>query len=199
MSAPIITSLLDTDLYKLTMMQCVLHQFPGAMVEYRFKCRNEEKLAPYITEIKSEIKSLCSLRFQEEELNYLSQLNYIKPDFIEFLRLFHLNERFIHLSTDGDDLELIIEGPWLHTIMFEVPLLAIINEIYFRHHITNPDFNEGRRRLQAKIDYIKQIPDNNRFIFSDFGTRRRFSKEWQFEIDQTLKTQLPKQIGRAHV
>ncbi|TQF07865.1 nicotinate phosphoribosyltransferase, partial [Myxococcus llanfairpwllgwyngyllgogerychwyrndrobwllllantysiliogogogochensis] len=62
----IITSLLDTDLYKFTMMQVVLHQFPGAQVEYRFRCRNPGvQLAPYVAEIRDEIRSLCSLQFQD--------------------------------------------------------------------------------------------------------------------------------------
>ena len=62
----IITSLLDTDLYKFTMMQVVLHQFPGAQVEYKFKCRNPGvQLAPFADEIRSEIRSLCSLSFKE--------------------------------------------------------------------------------------------------------------------------------------
>jgi nicotinate phosphoribosyltransferase len=66
----IITSLLDTDLYKFTMMQVVLHQFPGAQVEYKFKCRNPGvNLAPYVDEIRNEIKSLCSLIFKECENN----------------------------------------------------------------------------------------------------------------------------------
>ena len=63
----IITSLLDTDLYKFTMMQVVLHQFPGAQVEYRFRCRNPGvELAPYVDEIRNEIKSLRSLHFKED-------------------------------------------------------------------------------------------------------------------------------------
>ena len=197
---PIITSLLDTDLYKLTMMQCVLHQFPETTVEYQFHCRNKAVLAPYIDEIQSEIDSLCSLHFQDDELDYLNTLDYIKSDFVEFLRLFHLNKRFIQLSTDGDELKIIIEGPWLHTILFEVPILAIVNEIYFRHQTKLPDYDEGRRRLQAKIDYLKSAPDNQLFIFSDFGTRRRFSKVWQFEIDLTLKEQVPSYfVGTSNV
>lgn len=200
MQQPIITSLLDTDLYKLTMMQCVLHQFPGVNVEYRFKCRNQAVLAPYKDEISREIKALCQLRFQEDELEYLSQLDYIKEDFIEFLRLFHLSERFIKLSTQGDDLEIVIDGPWLHTIMFEVPVLAIVNEVYFRNTIKDPEYDEGRRRLHAKIDYIKSAKDNERFLFSDFGTRRRFNKQWQFEVDHTLKNELTTHfVGTSNV
>ena len=90
----IITSLLDTDLYKFTMMQAVLHQFPGAQVEYRFKCRNPGiELAPMVNEIRQEIRSLCSLRFQDAELAWLRDLRFIKSDFVDFLGLFKLNEK----------------------------------------------------------------------------------------------------------
>ena len=74
----IISSLLDTDLYKFTMMQVVLHQFPGAEVEYRFKCRNAANLAPYVSEIREEIRGLCSLQFQDAELAYLKAMRFIK-------------------------------------------------------------------------------------------------------------------------
>ena len=85
----IIESLLDTDLYKFTMMQVVLHQFPGAQVEYRFKCRNPGvRLAPYVDEIRAEIKGLCALRFTDEELEYLRAMRFMKSDFIDFLGMF---------------------------------------------------------------------------------------------------------------
>ena len=88
----IITSLLDTDLYKFTMMQAVLHQFPGAQVEYRFKCRNPGvELAPFVSEIRDEIRALCSLQFQDAELAYLRSLRFIKSDFVDLLGLFRLN------------------------------------------------------------------------------------------------------------
>ena len=191
MNSSIISSLLDTDLYKLTMMQCVLHQFPSTMVEYRFKCRNHANLAPHIDAIRAEIHALCSLRFQPHELAYLSELDYIKPDFIEFCRLFQLNENFIHLDTTDDSLEIIIEGPWLHTILFEVPVLAIVNEVYFRNQSHSPNYELGMNNLQRKIQFIKDQPENKRFMFSDFGTRRRFNREWHYQVDKTLVEQLP--------
>ena len=87
----IIASLLDTDLYKFTMMQVVLHHFPGAQVEYRFKCRNEGvDLVPLIDDIQREIEALCSLRFTDEELDYLRQFRFLKSDFIDFLGLFQM-------------------------------------------------------------------------------------------------------------
>ncbi|RDD28988.1 nicotinate phosphoribosyltransferase, partial [Escherichia coli] len=117
----IIRSLLDTDLYKFTMMQVVLHHFPGAHVEYRFKCRNAGvDLVPFIEEIRAEIRQLCTLRFTDAELDYLRGMRFIKSDFVDFLGLFHLNEKYIDLrqapSNDGQ-IEIVIAGPWLHTIM----------------------------------------------------------------------------------
>ncbi len=100
----IITSLLDTDLYKFTMMQVVLHQFPGAQVEYKFKCRNGGldaqgkaaiNLAAHVSEIRDEIRSLCSLHFQDAELAYLRSMRFIKSDCVDFLGLFRLNEKYI--------------------------------------------------------------------------------------------------------
>lgn len=89
----IITSLLDTDLYKFTMMQVVLHHFPAAQVEYRFKCRNAGvDLTPYVDEIREEVAQLCQVRFTPDELQYLRELRFIKSDFVDFLGLFHLNE-----------------------------------------------------------------------------------------------------------
>lgn len=196
----IITSLLDTDLYKLTMMQCVLHTFPSTMVQYQFKCRTNAKLAPYAEEIREEVKALCQLRFTLDELRFMAQLDYIKPDFIEFLRLFQLNETFVDIGTDGDDLTIQIEGPWLHTIMFEVPILAIVNEVYFRNTVAEADYKTGEQRLKQKIQFVQTQPDNDRFKFSDFGTRRRFNKDWQFRIDETLQAELPDQfVGTSNV
>jgi nicotinate phosphoribosyltransferase len=95
----IITSLLDTDLYKFTMMQAVLHQFPGAQVEYRFKCRNPGvQLGPLVHEIRTEVRSLCSLKFQDQELLWLRSLRFIKSDFVDFLGLFKLNEKYIEIE-----------------------------------------------------------------------------------------------------
>ena len=188
----IIESLLDTDLYKFTMMQCVLHQFPGASVEYRFRCRNEGiDLRPYMDEVKAEVDHLCSLRFKEDELEYLRSLRFIKDDFVEFLSLFQLKRKYIDISEKDGQMSITIKGPWLHTILFEIPVLAIVNETYFRHVAPNIDKAEGRRRLDAKIKMIEAEPDREMISISDFGTRRRFSREWQKEVIETLKARLP--------
>lgn len=188
----IIESLLDTDLYKFTMMQCVLHQFPGAQVEYRFKCRTEGvDLLPYMDRIREEIAGLCSLRFSDEELSYLEGLRFIKPDFVDFLSLFHLKEQYVRVYEENGELAIAIKGPWLHTILFEIPLLAIVNETYFSSEHPGLDFAEGRRRLAAKIELVKRQDDFELLSLSDFGTRRRFSRVWQKEVLETLKREIP--------
>lgn len=188
----IIRSLLDTDIYKLSMMQVVLHQFPGAEVEYRFRCRTPGvDLTPLLPVLEREIDALCGLRFNDDELAYLADLRYLKPDFIEFLRLFRLQTRFIHLGIREGELDLRIRGPWLHTILFEVPLLAIISELYARHAFPDFDLDEGRRRLDEKIGQIQALDRPDDFVFADFGTRRRFSRDWHDEVVHRLLEVVP--------
>ena len=186
----IITSLLDTDLYKFTMMQVVLHQFPGAEVEYRFKCRNAANLLPYVNEIREEIRGLCSLQFQDAELAYLKAMRFIKSDFIDFLELFKLNEKYVSVTAlPGGEIEVSIKGPWLHTILFEIPVLSIINEVYFRNTQKQPDFHEGRKRLTTKIAQL-QADGMQALKIADYGTRRRFGKIWHEEVLRTLSSKL---------
>lgn len=187
-SALIIRSLLDTDLYKFTMMQAVLHQFPGAEVEYRFKCRNEAvALATLAPSVNDAVDALCELRFAEDELAYLRQLRYIKSDFVDFLALFRFNRRHIQIGTADEELKITIRGPWLHTILFEIPVLAIVNELYFRSTAPEPDFVTGRARLSEKIAMVRALPPELGFSFADYGTRRRFSHAWQREVLTTLR------------
>ncbi len=195
----IITSLLDTDLYKFTMMQVVLHQFPGAQVEYKFKCRNPGldakgksaiNLAAHASEIRDEIRLLCSLRFQDAELAYLRSMRFIKSDFVDFLGLFKLNEKYITVTPlPSGELDITIQGPWLHTILFEIPVLAIVNEVYFRNTQPTPDMIEGRRRLDHKVELLRGAGLADLKI-ADYGTRRRFSKSWHDEVLRLLKGRL---------
>jgi len=199
----IIPSLLDTDLYKFTMMQVVLHQFPEAQVEYRFKCRNPSvDLTPYIGEIEREIRALCDLRFSRRELEYLRSWRFFKSDFVDLLGLFRLDERFIKVSRlpgSAREIDITIKGPWLHTILFEVPVLAIVSEVYFRNTVPTPDLAEGRRRLAAKIAQANTIASPD-FRIADYGTRRRFSREWHDEVVRTLKADMGQHfVGTSNV
>jgi nicotinate phosphoribosyltransferase len=194
----IIQSLLDTDLYKFTMMQVVLHHFPGAQVEYRFKCRTEGvDLRPDLEGIRRELGELCALRFRDDELAYLRSLRFMKSDFVDFLALFHFSERYVRLAP-GDkpgEIEITVRGPWLHTIMYEIPLLAIVSELYFRRTQPQPDLAEGRRRLKAKIDVARAVEPQLGFKIGDYGTRRRFSRDWQEEVLQAFKREMPQNFA----
>ena len=195
----IIESLLDTDLYKFSMMQVVLHHYPAAQVEYRFKCRNPGiELAPYIDEIRTELAALCELRFSAEELDYLRAMRFIKSDFVDFLGLFQLNAKYVTIApveAGNGEIEIRIKGPWLHTILFEVPLLAIVNEVYFRNTQPGHDLAEGRRRLKAKIALLHGTPGYEQCRIADYGTRRRFSRRWHEEVLVALRDGLGAQLA----
>jgi nicotinate phosphoribosyltransferase len=194
----IIQSLLDTDLYKFTMMQVVLHHFPGAQVEYKFKCRTEGvDFRPYMDEIRDEVGALSSLRFRDDELRYLRNLRFMKSDFVDFLGLFHFNDKYVRIGhgEKPGEMDITIRGPWLHTIMYEIPVLAIVSEVYFRRTQPRPDFAEGRRRLAAKIEAARVVEPELDFRISDYGTRRRFSRDWQEEVLQTFKREIPQSFA----
>lgn len=184
-------SLLDTDFYKLTMMQVVLHQYASAWVRYAFKWRNwdEMHLTVSLQEFKSkldaEIDRLCELRFTEDEVNYVASIRFFKPDFIEYLRLFQMNRSYINIYIEDEQLKVNIEGPWLNTILYEIPVLATISELYSSLHGVDDNtwLQDGRKRLKDKVGLLnKAIVANQRFNFADFGTRRRASYLWQEEV-----------------
>lgn len=185
---PIITSLLDTDLYKFNMNQVIFHYHTNLVGEYVFKCRNKEVkfTKEMLDEIDEQIDHLCKLRFKDKELNYLRSIRYLKNDYIEFLRLWHPLRNYVttSLSEEGE-LMIKVDGPLFSAMQFEIYLLSIINEVYFR---TKYDYNElvenARQKLDEKLKKFEKHEYN--FTFSEFGTRRRLSKDWQDEVIQKL-------------
>src|SRR5690606_33251374 len=117
---------------------------------------------------------LCQLRFTDDELDYLGRLRFIKSDFIDFLGLFHLPENSISIepAEAQGEIDITITGSWLHTVLFEIPVLAIVNEVYFRHCGSLPPWEEGRQRLHAKIDLVRSDPTARHLRVADYGTRR---------------------------
>lgn len=187
----IINSLLDTDLYKLTMMQVIFHHFPETVVEYEFKCRTPNvDLLPFAETIKKEIDHFCALQFNQEELAYLRTLSFFKDDFIRYLGSFKFNCKHIIFNSTGP-FGVTIRGPWLETILFEVPLLAIISEVHACNKCPDCDYTIARKRLAEKISLIKASSLLNKFLFSDFGTRRRFSFFWHDELISIVAKELP--------
>ena len=136
----IIQSLLDTDLYKFTMWQTMLHRHPQTQAEYSFVCRNPPgyPLADLRDAVDQQLDHLCSLRFQPDELAYLRGLRFIKSDFVDFLRIFRFQRAFIHAEADGDKLSIVARGPMVHVMAFEIFVLALVNELYFRRFDREP-------------------------------------------------------------
>src|SRR3546814_2046117 len=113
-------------------------------------------------------------------------------DFVDFLGLFHMPEKCIKVSPGAvpGEIDITVKGPWLHTILFEIPVLAIVNEVYFRNVCKEPGWEEGRKRLQKKMRLVTSDPDLADFRVAEYGTRRRFSKVWHEEVLVTMKAQM---------
>jgi len=200
---PVIQSLLDTDLYKFTMWQAMLHRHPATQAEYTFVCRNVPAypLAELAAGVNEQLDHLCALQFTADELAYLGGLRFIRSDFVDFLRIFHFQREFITARANGDQLEIVAAGPQVHVMAFEIYVLAIVNELYFRRFDAAQALAEGRRRLNAKIERLQRLGDEPRrahpFEFFDFGVRRRFSGDWQREVVATFKREVPEYFKGA--
>ena len=184
---PIITSLLETDMYKFSMGQAIYHQFSDYKTTWTFKCRNEDVFfsPEMVDEIRNQIKEYCTLRFTEEELEYLNNIKWIKGSYVDFLRLWQPRfEDFEIVSTDEEKCGMRIEakGTWLNTSMYEIPTLAIVNEVYFRMAYDYDRLMDSfRKRLDTKIKWLTGEEDTTYELgaFSEFGLRRRLSAEAQ--------------------
>jgi len=109
---------------------------------------------------------------------------------VDFLGLFRLNEKYIDVvALPSGEIDIRIHGPWLHTILFEIPVLAIVNEVYFRNTQPVPDYVEGKQRLDTKIAQLLEDGLSDLKI-ADYGSRRRFSKAWHEEVLRVLTSRL---------
>lgn len=178
----IISSLLETDLYKFSMGQAIYHQFPDYMTTWSFKCRNKDVkfTSEMVEEIKEQIRAYCSLRFTEEELEYLHNIKWLKGSYINFLRLWQPRFEDFEITTDSESgLSIETKGTWLNTSMYEIPTLAIVNEVYFRMaHNYDEVFESFKRKLNEKV---RMVESQSVYLgnYSEFGLRRRLSSEAQ--------------------
>jgi len=203
-NTPIVRSLLETDLYKFSMWQALLHSHPAAVAEYGFVCRNATvfPLAELKDEVERELDHLCTLAFQPDELDFLRKLRYIKSDFVDFLSVFRFQRRFITVETDGPHLRIRAKGPIVHVMGFEIFVLYIVNELYFRR-LGDADkaMAVARERLEAKIAHLQEerhrgeLAKGHPFTFFDFGVRRRYSRAWQDEVVARLAKEFPGIMG----
>ncbi len=193
----VVRSLLETDLYKFTMWQALLHGHPSAQAEYGFVCRNQTAypLAELKADVERELDHLCSLSFTTEEVAYLRSLRFIKSDFADLLTVFRFQRHFVQVGTDGETLTIRAVGPQVHVMGFEIYVLYIVNELYFRRFDQASALAEGRQRLQDKIGLLRAFSAEpgrvHPFEFFDFGVRRRFSGAWHEEVVATLAREVP--------
>lgn len=199
----IVQNLLDTDFYKLTMMQAVLHNYPNAEVEWEFRCRSGEDLRPYLAEIRFQIERLADTSITADQLGFLERISFIKPDFIRFLSLFRFNLRYVQTGIEGDQLCIRLRGPWLHVILFEIPLLAIVSEVRNRYRYREVVLEQASEQLYRKLDWLRAEASDEElqgFQIADFGTRRRFSYRVQEEVVHILKRDFPGRfVGTSNV
>ena len=198
---PIVDSLLDTDLYKFNMDQVIFHKHTDLSGEYYFKCRTPGvRFTPeMLEEIDAQIGHLCSLRFTNDELDYLRSIRFIKSDYVEFLRLWRPIRDYVttSLSEDGE-LSIVVRGPLFSAMQFEIFLLEIVNEVYFR---MNYDYDRLLASARERLD--KKIADFNAgkytFNFAEFGCRRRLSREWEDEMVRRFTRETKNCIGTSNV
>lgn len=185
----IINSLLETDLYKFSMGQCIYHQFSDYKTTWTFKCRNKDVVftPEMVDEIKEQIKAYCELCFTEEELEYLDNIKWLKGSYVDFLRLWRPRFEDFKITNKGKKgLSIEAKGTWLNTSMYEIPTLAIVNEVYFRMAYNYDELLDSfKERLEAKA--AKLISGEFKLgAFSEFGLRRRLSAEAQELVVKTL-------------
>lgn len=178
----IINSLLENDLYKFSMGQAIYHQFSGYKTTWTFKCRNKDVrfTSEMVDEIKEQVKAYCSLRFTKEELDYLRGIKWLKESYISFLHLWQPQYEDFTISKVAEcGLAIEAKGTWLNTSMYEIPVLAIVNEVYFRMAYNYDELLDSFKvRLEEKA---KSLEQKKYYLstFSEFGLRRRLSAEAQ--------------------
>ena len=177
-----INSILDTDLYKLTMQEAVCRLYPHAQVEYSFINRNNHAFPDGFAEIlRGFVFGMSNLRLLEDEKKFLlEKCPYLTPVYIDFLSGYRFNPNEVEISQDNCNyLHITIRGPWYRTILWDVPLMAMISELYFVETNQYKSVWEAREnRNQNKAERLRSIGAK----FGDFGTRRRFSQRNHEEV-----------------
>lgn len=183
MDEPVIKSLLEQDFYKFTMGQLVLHQLPMVNVKVEFRLRTPGiDLTPYVGRISEELDHLCSLRFSDPEIAYLRGIRFLASDFCDYLKRLWLYRDQIHVERDprvNGGVAIWAEGPWRDVIWFEIPVLAIVQELWMRDHPGSQA--EGERRLDEKISRFSERASWG-YKVADFGLRRRYSGAWHKRV-----------------
>jgi nicotinate phosphoribosyltransferase len=182
----IIRDFTDNDLYKFTTMNAIRHKFPEAEVIYQFINRGNSLFPEGFAEaLRNEIYQMKDLSLSKEAEDFIrKKCFYFDPEFINFLKEYHFNPEEVGIKQEGGILDVEVEGLWYRTVLWEVPLLSIISELYFKMTNQIPDDFESRAFFKAK-----EFAAIDAHI-SEFGTRRRFSFDVQNRIIEIMKEQM---------
>jgi len=186
----IICSMLDNDLYKYSMQNAVIKLFPRLKVKYKFTDRNQISFPDgFDIKLKEEIKLMETLALTKLEADFLNNKlgHFLPPTYVDFLYGYRYDSNEVNVSLDENNkLNIEIEGYWYRTILFEVPLMALISQLYFIE--TGQDINVW------DVDFINNdlhklsIMKKHNAYFADFGTRRRKSYASQDKIVSLYST-----------
>ena len=179
----IINSILDSDLYKFSMMRAVLQKFPDLKVKYSFIDRNDLVYPNgFDSLVKTEINKLQFLTLTSLEENFLQTIRYFPQSYIDFLKGYKFDPNEVKVSLDKEKhLHIEIEGYWYRTILYEVPILAIVSELYYQETKQTPTIY-----FEKDLEKLKLMESHNAY-FADFGTRRRYSYVNQHRIVQLFR------------
>ncbi len=169
-----IQSFLDNDLYKFTMQQAAHMLYPRAEAEYKFLNRGNTPFPEgFAQRIRAKVDEMADLSLSREEKQYLEDTCYfLTPVYLDFLESYVFDPGEVRIEQQGADLLLTVKGPWYRTILWEIPLMALISEIYFSMMefptLSRPEI-QAINRKKAETMRLHQVK------FADFGTRRRYS------------------------
>ncbi len=171
-----LTSLLDHDFYKITMQNAVIKRFPYAHARYAFINRGEHAFPEGFGEaLRGEVDRMVTLRLSDEEKRYLqTTCPYLDPTYLDFLAGFRYDPSEVTIEQQGSELSVVMEGPWYRTILWEVPLMALISELWYQLRgvsVSEDDEALIEQRTREKIELYRQ----HGLKIAEFGTRRRFS------------------------
>jgi nicotinate phosphoribosyltransferase len=186
-------SILDNDFYKFTMQQCVVKLFPRARARYKFINRGQHAFPPgFADALKASVDSMSALCLGKEEKEWLAQTcPYLDPVYLDFLQGYRYDPSEVTIEQNGSDVEVYIEGYWYRTILWEVPLLCLISENFYRLQKSKRESDEIiTQKTKEKIEAYDKLG----VTIAEFGTRRRHSYEVQDLVVKTLK-----QWGRTFV
>lgn len=183
----IIKSILDTDTYKLTMQNAICKRYPKAHVKYKFINRNKTEFpSGFDRVLREEIHKMADLQLQKDEKEFLRERCYFLDDvYFDLLQGYRFKPQEIGITQNGGDLEVTADCPWYRGVLWEVPIMATISELYFRETGQAPNPRDDRKNNNIKKAQTFQV---NSAKIADFGTRRRFSFDNQLEVVSDLKS-----------